>query len=126
MTHCNFVSIFHLVGNLASNLDVVVDFHCEVKLDHKMRVYHRFVCSIGTSCNCEFDQHVEEFDGPGADNRPNRCGSPSVHVRERPSRNLDEDLKIYYPTDHKHLKICLNEVLEVKSRSLWGQRSTYW
>ena len=87
------MSIFHLVESLANNLDVVVDFHCEEGLDHKMKVNHLFACSIGTSYNCEFDQHVGEFGGPGADNRPNRCGSPIEHVRGQLSRNLDVELK---------------------------------
>ena len=119
LIHCNFVSIFHLVGNLASNLDVVVDFHCEVGLYHKMRVYHRFACSIGTSCNCEFDQHVEEFDGPGADNRPSRCGSPIVHVRAQLSRNLDVDLgkTLKYTVIWGQQESII--VIESGSRSFW-------
>ena len=87
------MSTFHLVGSLASSLDVVVDFHCEEELCHRRLEYHQFFCSIGTSCNCEYGQHVEGFGGPGADNRPNRCASPIEHDHGQPSRNLDEALK---------------------------------
>ena len=106
------MSIFHLVGSLASSLDVVVDFHCGEGLYHKMQEYHQFFCSIGTSCNCEFDQHVEGFGGPEADNRPSRCGLPIVHDRGQLSRNLDVDLKISFKS-------------EAKGR-LKGEKLTYW
>ena len=78
---------------MASNLDVDGHFHCDKVPVDKILASHQFVYSIGTSYNCEFDQHVGEFDGPGADNRPSRCGSPIEHVRAQLSRNLDVDLE---------------------------------
>ena len=79
---------------MASSLDVDGHCHCDKVHGHRILVSHQFAYSIGTSYNCEFDQHVEEFDGPGADNRPSRCGSPIEHVRGQLSRNLDVDLKM--------------------------------
>ena len=93
MLRWSFESIFHLDGSLASNLDVDGHCHCDKVPVDKILANHQFVYSIGTSYNCEYDQRVEEYDGPGADSRPNRCGSPIVHVRERLSRNLDVDLE---------------------------------
>ena len=103
------MNIFHLVGSLASSLDVVFGFHCGEGLYHRMQEYHQFFCSIGTSCNCEFDQHVEGFDGPGADNRLSKYESPIVHDHGLLSRNLDVDLKISVKSEAKG-PVCGSEV----------------
>ena len=109
MLHWNFENIFHLDGSLASSLDVDGHYHCgKVPVD-RILVSHQFACSIGTSCSYEYDQHVEGFDGPGADNRPSRYVLPIVHDRGLLSRNLDVDLKISVKLEVKG-PVCGSEV----------------
>ena len=78
---------------MASSLDVVGHYRCGKVPADRILVSHQSACSIGTSYNCEYDQHVEGFDGPGVDNRPSRCESPIEHDHGQPSRSLGEALK---------------------------------
>ena len=93
---------------MASSLDVDGHYRCGKVPADRILVSHQSACSIGTSYNCEYDQHVEGFDGPGADNRPSRYGLPIVHDRGLLSRNLDVGLRKLVNWGHlRSLKVSL-------------------